>query len=640
MMRPVLVFVVVAIAALVVASLLPAGGESAPSVQEDAVQELADKYAPIVHRPSHGGDCGDDGQPYEPAPVEMLFGQPEIVLKDGNNAVVAEGIDASDLFEKGTDFYIDLPGNPKNPGCTYEADYARFRGDEPGLAYARIARQEDEDGFALQYWFYYYFNDWNNKHESDWEMVQLIFDVATPEEALLTQPTETGYSQHSGGESADWDSDKVRKDGDHPHAYAATGAHSNFYRDRTFLGRAEQGAGFGCDDASGPTRAVPVEARVIPDDISAADDPFAWATYEGRWGERASGEFNGPTGPNDKRAWDEPFGWQDDLRETSVEVPISRDLEVGLNVADMFCGIVAFASNNLLVAFMSSPWIFLAGGLVVLGGAGATVARTRFWPAIPEPLRQTRHFGQIMSCAARIYARHPLTLLAIGLVFVPAAIIASMLQLALALVPFTGPIYDIFMRSTLSQLAVVLGVGSFFIVIAFSIVTAGVACVLDDLDRGGRPSTAGAYRGIWRRLKDLFFGRLRADVIITLLGVTIVGLPFAINRLVRWAFVEWGVIIEDKSGRDALAASAETVRGHWWRTLGVAAVVVGIGLGTAPVLGLAMLLFTDWPLSTVNGVSSVLFLALVPWTAVALTLLYYDLKARKGEASRADAGER
>ena len=104
-------------------------------------------------------------------------------------------------------------------------------------------------------------------------------------------------------------------------------------------------------------RAVPVEARVLPSEISGPEDPYAWTTFEGRWGARLSGEFNGPTGPNDKRAWDRPFAWQEDLRETSVEVPISRNLDVGINVADMFCGVVSFASNNLLVAFMSSPWI-------------------------------------------------------------------------------------------------------------------------------------------------------------------------------------------------------------------------------------------------------------------------------------------
>jgi hypothetical protein len=47
-----------------------------------------------------------------------------------------------------------------------------------------------------------------------------------------------------------------------------------------------------------------------------------------------------------------------------------------------------------------------------------------------------------------------------------------------------------------------------------------------------------------------------------------------------------------------------------------------------------MLLLTDWPLATVNGISSVLFLALVPWTGVALTLLYYDLKARQDADAR------
>ena len=32
---------------------------------------------------------------------------------------------------------------------------------------------------ALQYWIFYVFNDWNNLHEGDWEMIQLNFDAAT-----------------------------------------------------------------------------------------------------------------------------------------------------------------------------------------------------------------------------------------------------------------------------------------------------------------------------------------------------------------------------------------------------------------------------------------------------------------------------
>jgi hypothetical protein len=283
---------------------------------------------------------------------------------------------------------------------------------------------------------------------------------------------------------------------------------------------------------------------------------------------------------------------------------------------------------------MSTPWAVVGIGALMLGAAGVTFSRTRYWPAVPEPLQQERRFGQIMSCATRIYMRHPLTFFAIGLIFLPAFFIASLLQIAVAVIPFTGPIYDILMRSTLSQLAVVIGIGSFFIVIAYSIVVAGVAHVIDELDHGGRASAIDAYSAIWRRVVPLFLSRLRADVIITALGATIIGLPWAVNRLVRWAFVEWAVMIEDSDHHAALNASSRTVEGCWWRTLGVAAILIAIGLGLAPFIGLAMLFVTDWPLATVNAVSSILFLALVPWTAVALTLLYYDLKARRGKATR------
>src|SRR5262249_5766533 len=55
------------------------------------------------------------------------------------------------------------------------------------------------DQLALQYWFYYVFNDWNNKHESDWEMIQLVFHGPDAAAALALHPHEGAYSQHEGG---------------------------------------------------------------------------------------------------------------------------------------------------------------------------------------------------------------------------------------------------------------------------------------------------------------------------------------------------------------------------------------------------------------------------------------------------------
>ena len=44
--------------------------------------------------------------------------------------------------------------------------------------YAHVAKDPDYPGkVALQYWFFYPFNDFNNTHEGDWEMTQLVFDA-------------------------------------------------------------------------------------------------------------------------------------------------------------------------------------------------------------------------------------------------------------------------------------------------------------------------------------------------------------------------------------------------------------------------------------------------------------------------------
>ena len=51
--------------------------------------------------------------------------------------------------------------------------------------YAHIVVDEEEGRLSLQYWFFWYFNDWNNTHEADWENVQLFWDdIGGLEQAL------------------------------------------------------------------------------------------------------------------------------------------------------------------------------------------------------------------------------------------------------------------------------------------------------------------------------------------------------------------------------------------------------------------------------------------------------------------------
>jgi hypothetical protein len=140
------------------------------------------------------------------------------------------GAAAADLFGKGEGYYLDSPGNPLRPRW-YDRDGKRFGLGRSSIAYARIFTEHGNPGeprapgrLALQYWFFYYFNNFNDRHEADWEGVQLVFKAGSTRQALLTQPVEVGYAQHTGGEQADWDSEKVEKVGDDPIVYSAAGS--------------------------------------------------------------------------------------------------------------------------------------------------------------------------------------------------------------------------------------------------------------------------------------------------------------------------------------------------------------------------------------------------------------------------------
>ena len=125
------------------------------------------------------------------------------------------------------------PGTRSSPGCDYERWERRLRDGSPPTVYAHVATDPGHPGqLALQYWLFYTYNDWNNLHEGDWEMIQLVFDAADAEEALGEEPVAVGYSQHEGAERAEWGEEKLELvDGRRPVVYPAAGSHANFFDD-------------------------------------------------------------------------------------------------------------------------------------------------------------------------------------------------------------------------------------------------------------------------------------------------------------------------------------------------------------------------------------------------------------------------
>src|SRR5262249_44071728 len=147
------------------------------------------------------------------------------------------GPTAADIAGLGDDYYLNLPGDPVTSECEYARDFAALRkaGKAPSTTYVRIAREAGHSGIAVQYWFFWYFNQFNDLHEGDWEGMQITFDADTPEEALVKGPSQIGLFQHGGGETADWDDDQVEKHGNHPVVYPAAGSHATFFGPGIYL---------------------------------------------------------------------------------------------------------------------------------------------------------------------------------------------------------------------------------------------------------------------------------------------------------------------------------------------------------------------------------------------------------------------
>ena len=150
--------------------------------------------------------CGH-GEPYDPVNVDVVLGNDAVALRGpwAASNVVKVAPTAHDLSAGLFGYHLDFPGNPLSPGCSYEEWARSIAEGTPATTYARVVPDPAYPGqLALQYWFFYVFNDYNDKHEGDWEMIQLDFTAKDAAAALQTTPSEVGYSQHGGAERAQW----------------------------------------------------------------------------------------------------------------------------------------------------------------------------------------------------------------------------------------------------------------------------------------------------------------------------------------------------------------------------------------------------------------------------------------------------
>ena len=246
------------------AALAVAVAAGAATGDEEA---LAQKYSPVVASSSSPRNAAPASRTSRSTST-LLFGQPTVALRGPWNTTDLVKIGPT---RAGPRRPLRVP--PRLPGrarstraATTSAGQRRSRdGKGTPTVYAHVATDPAHPGkLSLQYWFFYVFNDFNNLHEGDWEMIQLDFDATDAARGARDGADEVGYSSHEGAERADWGDDKLELvDGTHPVVYPAAGSHANKYNEALYLGSSA--------DAGRRLRRHPRAARRAP--AGREDDP-------------------------------------------------------------------------------------------------------------------------------------------------------------------------------------------------------------------------------------------------------------------------------------------------------------------------------------------------------------------------------
>jgi hypothetical protein len=583
---------------------------------------LAERYAPVVRLVEQKHECGP-GEPYKPMPINALFGQPSVALRGPWNPadLVKIGPTAKDLSRGLYDYHLDFPGNALKPGCDYERWARRItKGREPTV-YAHVAGDAARSGrLALQYWLFYAYNDWNNLHEGDWEMIQLLFDADTAREALRSPPTAVGYSQHEGAEKAGWGTDKLELvGGAHPVVYPAAGSHANFFGEGLFLGSsADQGVG--CDNTTGPHVDVRPAVATIPSNLAQARAAFPWIGFQGRWGELQPAFYNGPTGPNLKTQWTEPIRWSENWRDRSFSVPAGSAF--GTRATDFFCRAIG-SGSRALVQLVDRPLQFTLALAALILLLIYLLSRTTWRPAATLRLGRRRAWGQTLASAVRMYAAKPALFLGIGILFIPIALIVSLLQ---TLVLHGTSVLGVETGAEANGLVafVVLAIGTALTLLGLGLVQAATARALVEIDQGRAIGPVRAYRLAGDSIWPLLGALLIASTVVSLLASSIYLIPIAVWLAGRWALIAPSIELEVLSAVGGLRRSGRLVQGKWLKVTSLIVIGGALAILIGPLVGALLILGTNAPFWLVNVVAGVIYSLTMPLVAITTAYVYFD----------------
>jgi hypothetical protein len=212
---------------------------------------------------------------------------------------------------------------------------------------------------------------------------------------------------------------------------------------------------------------------------------------------------------------------------------------------------------------------------------------------------------------------------AVGLVFVPIAIIAAAVQWLLLRIPVINELVE---RAVGPDAVTVLG--AWLLAAPTGIIGFGLAIALVSAnlrlreERGAPPTWRQTLRAARPRVRPLLRTVGLAAVIVIVLIETIVLIPWALLRLIDFQLLGPVVTLEGLQGRAARARSRQLARGA---RLSVATVALAAGLipvVVAPLLAMPLLLIPSLSLVLVNLVGAAIAALVTPAAAGVVVMLY------------------
>ena len=280
------------------------------ALKPDVDMALAKRYAPFLWLHS------DD--PYKPNPVSVMLDNATLRWPDLTDPLAYPPLSPVYLGGLTVDgYYTDLHYASYDKAEAHRNHYEdRVKeSNKVPRAYARVKRNATHT--VIQYWLFYYFNDSINKHEGDWEMVQVVL-VGTGSDPI---PFYAAYAQHTTGSKRPWPIVEKKID-DYPVVYVAKGSHASYFKkgrhsvdtgplvrfDIPWVDTTEQGS---------PLSLAGDRLELLRGDENPPDPQ--WLQFAGRWGEASDNCGLGRCGPHgpghggNREKWEKPYTWSESL---------------------------------------------------------------------------------------------------------------------------------------------------------------------------------------------------------------------------------------------------------------------------------------------------------------------------------------